>query len=241
MKLYPTSKQSAYIDRYTQDVIGIPGIVLMEKAADAAVRAFIEKFPSFDRKDKILVVAESGNNGGDGAATARILKLLGYDVDILFVKGLKKSTDSFDLQMSVAKKCGVGILEMTDEVVKDILSSDRYKIVFDAIFGVGLRREVAGKQKQAVDMINSLSAYKIAIDIPTGISADTGKVLGCAVKCDMTVTFSFIKYGMTLNDAGSFCGEILCPQIDLIAPPDKEFTDAFRDSEDPLDRELHYM
>ena len=235
MKYYLTGKQAQCIDKYTQETIGIPGLVLMEKAAGVLadeiekkinINNFGEKFRSFDKnKDRILAVVESGNNGGDAVAAAWMLKERGYDTYIYEIGGLPKQTDSYKTEIQKAKECGVGLLQKKSDEDPEKINPDEeffdYRIIIDGIFGVGLTRDVKGVQSKAIDMINAAGdngSFIVGADIPSGISSDTGHILGNAVKCDMTVTFEYTKYGMLLNEGRQYSGDIKCESIGLYVP-----------------------
>ena len=235
MKYYLTGKQAQCIDKYTQETIGIPGLVLMEKAAGVLAdeiekkinkNNFGEKFRSFDKnKDRILAVVESGNNGGDAVAAAWMLKKRGYDTYIYEIGGLPKQTDSYKTEIQKAKDRGVKFVDLK----RRLEEVANYDVIIDGIFGVGLTREVVGVQRDAVEAINSAKEtalnssqgkvpFVVGVDIPSGISADTGHFLGTAVKCDMTVTFEYTKYGMLLNEGRQYSGDIKCESIGLYVP-----------------------
>ncbi|MBO5425846.1 MAG: NAD(P)H-hydrate dehydratase [Lachnospiraceae bacterium] len=197
MKYIVSGEEMARIDEYTVNVVGLPQMVLMERAALEMYDFIKSKFP---HNSRILVVVESGNNGGDGVALARILKGAGYDVEVYWVNGLNKTSDAFEQQRRIAKKLGVKFL---DEIV-----NYGYDIVVDAIFGVGLNRNVTGKQAEAINLINDMDAFTIAIDIPSGIDSLTGFVLGCAVRADATITFEHIKLGMLRGIGYEYSGQV---------------------------------
>ena len=88
-------------------------------------------------------------------------------------------------------------------------------IVIDAIFGVGLSRPVSGKYAETVAQINKRDAFVCSIDIPTGICADTGEILGCAVRADLTVTYGFYKLGQMLYPGTTYCGRLVCGQMGI--------------------------
>ena len=237
MKYYLTGKQAQAVDKYTQEKIGIPGLTLMESAAGKLAEAIddvIKHAADYTEntetsKDsaiykklfglvqgktendiKILSVVESGNNGGDAVAAAWILKDMGYDTYIAEINGISRKTDSYVTEVEKAKEHGVRFLEEIDDL------SD-YNIVIDGIFGVGLTRDIKGIQKEFVDKING-APFVVGVDIPSGISADNGHILGVAVKCDMTVTFEYVKYGMLLNEGREYSGIIRCERIGLYVP-----------------------
>lgn len=219
MRFYPDRKQAQELDRYTQEDIGIPGIVLMERAAmklAERIEEACEKLKAFDKKrDKILAVVEGGNNGGDAVAAARLLKCRGFDSYVYEIGGISKKTDSYLKQAEIAKNLSVKFIGQQD--IDDRFSG--FSLIIDGIFGVGLSREVAGKQAEIIAAINRASAqngcYVVGCDIPSGISSDDGQILGTAVRCDMTVTFQYIKYGCLVNAGREYSGQIFCEDIGL--------------------------
>ncbi len=226
MRYYLTGKQARDIDRYTSETIGTPGIVLMERAALELANVISQAV----EKGTILCVVGTGNNGGDAVAAARILKSRGRNAYVYEVNPLGKKTDSFLLQERIAKNLGVEFVETLPESASgDDLASlfEKYDVIVDGIFGVGLSRDIGGMCKNAVEGINIASekgAFRsvVACDIPSGIDADTGRVMGCAVKCDITVTFGYTKIGMLIND-GRYCsGKIICKEIGLYTPATME-------------------
>ena len=224
MKYYLNGKQAQETDRYTQEITGIPGIVLMERAAlklaeriDDACR----KTEGFNKKkDKILAVAESGNNGGDAVAAVRILRCMGYDTYVYEINGIGKKSESYIKQINIAKNSSVGFIEqgnLSDSKLEDVFAE--YRVIIDGIFGVGLSREVSGIHADVISAVNAAALKNditvVGCDIPSGISSDTGHILGTAVKCDITVTFQYIKYGMLFNEGREYSGRIICEDIGL--------------------------
>ena len=207
MKYYLKGKQAQLIDKYTQEFLGIPGLLLMEKAA-AKLADSIELLLT---GTKILSVVESGNNGGDAVCAAWMLKERGYDTYIYEIGGISHKSDSYLAEIEKAKACGVGFIDSLNDV-------DEVDIILDGIFGVGLTRNVTGVQAEAVEWINNQEAIKVSVDIPSGISSDSGKVLGTAVRADYTVTFEYIKLGMLFREGREYSGRIICKSIGLYHP-----------------------
>ena len=204
MQYIVTKQEMQVIDTFAIEYIGIPDIVMMERAALKLVKQ-IEKVNS--NKGRILIVVEGGNNGGDGLAAARILLERGYAVDIYYIGELTKTTEAFQLQMIILKNMNISFS-------KGIPDKD-YSVIVDGIFGVGLSRKIEGVHKEIIDALNSMEGIKIAIDMPTGIDATTGDILGAAFKADYTVTFVLKKLGMFFSDGIDYCGEVVCTDIGL--------------------------
>ncbi len=202
MKYIVSGEEMARIDEYTVNNVGLPQMVLMERAA-LEIYGFIKS--KYSKDARILIVVESGNNGGDGVAVARMLKGDNYDVEVYYVNGLSKTSEAFEQQRNIAKKMGV---KFVDEIV-----NYGYDVVVDGIFGVGLNRIVTGKQAEAINLINDIDAYTIAIDIPSGIDSRTGFVLGCAVRADATITFEHIKIGMLMGIGYEYSGQVIIANI----------------------------
>ena len=205
MRYLVNSWEMRQYDNNTSEVFKVPSLLLMEQAALAACEE-IEKLA--DRKEPMLIVCGAGNNGGDGLAMARILLLRGYTVDIVLIGDEKKATEQNKSQQEILKAYKM-------PVYKEIPSDKEYKLVVDAIFGVGLTRKIEGIYRSTIEKLNELSGYKIAIDIPSGVSADDGAVLGVAFQADMTVTFAFDKVGLHLWPGNVAAGKVVVKEIGI--------------------------
>lgn len=202
MQYIVTKKEMQAIDAYTIDKIGIPSAVLMERAALSVVEEIERVNVSHGR---VLIVVEGGNNGGDGLAAGRILLQRGYQVDIYYIGGFEKVSQGFQQQWSILHHMGVRF--------RKTIPNKEYAVIVDGIFGVGISREVQGVQKKAIEAMNHMEGVKIAIDIPSGIDATTGAVLGTAFYADYTVTFGLKKLGMFFLDGIDACGTVICKPI----------------------------
>lgn len=191
-------------DKNTTEYFHMESMILMERAAMETVKivAACQKPPC-----KVLVVAGSGNNGGDGFAVGRILSERNYQVTFVFLGDLESASSQTQKQIDILSKYKANI--------KSNIPEDEYDIVIDSIFGIGLSRNITGTIALAIDKINSIKGIKIALDIPSGIDASTGEVLGCAVKADITVTFAFKKRGQLYRQGVEYCGQIICVNIGI--------------------------
>lgn len=222
MKYYPTGEEAAALDKFAQDEEEIPGIVLMERAALAASEVLRREtepggvLGGFSRdRDRIGIVAESGNNGGDGLALARILRESGYRVAVCLLDGIPKETESFRIQKKILQNLGVSVSfgnPAGADNPEEPEFSDLCSVLVDAIFGVGLHRPVTGKQAEAVRWMNrqkETGTRIVSLDVPTGISSDTGEKLGEAVQADLTITFQYVKYGLLTGEGRRHAGKII--------------------------------
>ncbi|KUK15800.1 MAG: Carbohydrate kinase, YjeF related protein, partial [Petrotoga mobilis] len=193
-----TSAEAKLIDKMTTEK-GIASETLMEQAA-FSVADIAETF----EPTSVLCVVGKGNNAGDGVAAGRILKNRGYNVEILLVGGSSQGSLDFKKQLEVARKYEINIYRFgIDEI-----NYSQYDLIIDGLIGIGLTGEVKGEVAQAITRINSSGSKVISIDVPSGISSDTGEVMGTAVEADQTVTFGFLKIGQLLYPAREYCGEI---------------------------------
>lgn len=208
MKYVLTGTQMGACDRYTSESIGIPSLVLMERAALSVAQTVLQDFPTAKR---IAVVSGNGNNGADGIAAGRILTDHGLDVRFFRLPGRVREGSSMQTQLSIIENYGVPV----EEYAKGCLMQAGPDLVIDAMFGTGLSRNLEGDAADAAGEINYLhgtgKCRTISVDIPSGISSDDGSVLGEAVTCDCTVTFAYYKRGHFLYPGAEFCGKVkLC-------------------------------
>lgn len=208
MQYLVTAQEMKEYDNYTIEEIGIPGLVLMERAALEACKVAMSMLESSSSVQKrAFLIAGYGNNGGDGLALARMLSERRIKVEILCVGNPEKATESWKAQRKILEHFPV-------EFVKQP-SFPEYDIIIDALFGVGLSRTVEGEYARAINCMNALYGKKLALDIPSGIHSDTGAVLGAAVKADVTVTFGFLKRGLMLFPGCEYAGEVITADIGI--------------------------
>lgn len=224
MEYIVDAKEMQRADENTIQYFGVPQLVLMERAALAARDAILRKWPEiFSESARILVAAGNGNNGGDGAALARLFFLMGHDVTVLVSGQEEKYSPAMRKQMEILGKyktrSGRNLQIITDEEWERKACRDKgnYDLAVDALFGIGLSREISGIYRKKIEWLNQLSGKKAALDIPSGVSAQDGSVLGCAFRADLTVTFGFLKRGMLLYPGREICGERETADIGITA------------------------
>jgi len=208
------SRQMKSVDEYSINSIGIASLVLMERAA-LAVRDKIVSMSgtaccSQTHNLRVLCVCGRGNNGADGLAVARLLAQAGFDAEIMLAGGDKEGTAEYEAQRHIVKNMGL--------VHRNSVHMEEYDYIVDAIFGIGLSREVEGAYRDIIDNINLAKTASphikvVSVDIPSGISADDGSVMGVAVKADNTVTFGYNKLGMVMFPGEEYAGDITVADI----------------------------
>ena len=226
MKAVLSGKEMKEFDARSIKGYGIPSLVLMERAA-MAVAEKAEEILEKERAGTVWSVCGFGNNGADGVAAARMLFLKGYDVKIVFPQRDGKGSEELEAQLNVVKRLGIPVMtaeDLPDPVEKKIpvqpfrKAGERKRscrgVILDAIFGIGLSRNVEGAYRKLIRWINGQEDMKvIAVDIPSGISSDNGSVMGDAVRADVTVTFGEKKLGQVLFPGRDLCGHLFVKDV----------------------------
>ena len=199
-----SSKLMKKVDNYATEKLGIPSIILMENAGLGCYYILKDKpYKTY------TIVCGVGNNGGDGLVLARHLYTNGKMVYLNVIGDLDKQTENFKANLDIIKKIGLNHRVIKNsEVDLEILKSQiqRSDVVVDAIFGIGLTRDVEGIFAQTIDAINEHSNYTISIDVPSGLEVDNALVLGTCIKAKRTITF--YKAKNALVDDYYHCGDI---------------------------------
>ena len=205
MQLWVNAAQMKAADQYTIQKLEVPSLELMEHAAQACVQVLEDEKVDLSH---VCVVCGSGNNGGDGFAIARILQNNRYSVETFCVGNPEHYTEETQEQMHRLQECG-------GKITYGMPQEDSYSVIIDAVFGVGLIRKVEGRYRQVIEQMNRMRGTKFAVDIPSGLSATTGCILGCAFKADYTVTFQLKKIGLELSQGRTMAGRVIVPDIGI--------------------------
>jgi NAD(P)H-hydrate epimerase len=203
---YVVSREQMYeLDNRTITEFGVSSSKLMEIAGYTSV---LKMDPYFKEKgySRIAILSGHGNNGGDGLVIARWLARYGYDVNIYFYGDESKMTAETEANYLLTKKAEIEVKELNLDNVRKF-NHYRYDVIIDCLLGIGYKGALKSPLNKIITMINEIDAYKVAIDIPSGLNANTGicKLAFCA---DKTYTMGAIKQGMFLNDGATYCGEI---------------------------------
>lgn len=225
MALLLSAAQMRAVDRAIIETLGLPGLVLMENAG-RGVAAVIEREVRQLPGTSVCVVCGAGQNGGDGFVIARHLAARGAQVKVLHALAPAKLAGDAAVFANVLRvldgEAMVDLSSQTDPAVwrEHLRGAD---VVVDAIFGTGLRSDVVGVPSVAVAAINATAALRVAVDLPSGLDADSGQIHGCAVVAHVTATMGARKLGLVL-DAEAPVGRV--EVVDLGVPPERVLTAA---------------
>jgi len=204
-----SAKQMKKVDTACIEQYGIDGIVLMENAA-TAIKNEILNIENIKR-ERILIVCGRGNNGGDGFAVARRILDDFDEVSVAFFENESSLSNDAAKNYEILKKLHINVIDDIDEMTKYASVCD---VIVDALYGFGFRGQLSGRDKAIVEVINSLDAYVLSVDVPSGISADEGEC-EFAVRADKTVTFTGYKPSQLTFGAASYCGDVVVCDIGI--------------------------
>lgn len=205
-----TARQMQEIDRQASQVYGIPSIVLMENAGRGAAEEIVKTVKKLKRP-QVVFICGTGNNGGDGFVTARHLMI--HDIrPTVFVLGQEdqlKGDALVNVNILKNMKCP---LRFGRPSISELKNAD---LVIDAIFGIGLNRDVTGIFQTVIDDMNKYAKKIFAADIPSGLDATNGAIHGICVKAQKTITFHLPKTGMFRGDGPKYTGKIVVRNIGI--------------------------
>jgi len=212
-----TADEMRTLDRLTIEG-GTPGHVLMERAGQGATEVLLQCVPRLQRRgSRALVVAGKGNNGGDGFVMARLLKKRGVRVEVALLGREADVAGDALRNLRAYKKLRGALFEVTEDAALTRLSTaaTAADAVIDAIFGTGLKNAVRGLPAAAIEIINACGAPVLAVDVPSGLDADSGRPLGTSVQAEATATFGFAKLGQVQHPGVRLCGALAVVDIGL--------------------------
>lgn len=205
MRYLVTGKEMKLLDQNTSNHFHMPELVLMEQAAMHFVWKLCDILGELENK-KGIVFCGLGNNGADGIAIARLLNERGIHTEICKINDVLKekshTSESFSVQESIYHAYNYPVIHNMEQAL-----DAKYDFVIDAVFGIGLSRNLSEEYIAIINQINALKGTKIAVDMPSGVNSDNGHVMGSAVVCDYTITFSFEKIGQYIWPGCEYAGK----------------------------------
>lgn len=228
--------QMRELDRRASQEFGVPSIILME---NAGMRAFdlIYSILCETGAHRVAIVCGRGNNGGDGFVVARHLHQVSAEVQAFLVGKKEEVKGDARVNLEIAEKSGIPVAEIRD-IGSLRIALAHSDLIVDALFGTGIKGEITGLAGEVIDAINACGRPVVAIDLPSGLDADTGQICGRCVVADATVTFGLPKIGLAIYPGAQYAGEVNV--VDIGIPPIAFETSGintfYTEDEDVLDR-----
>jgi len=211
------------MDRMAIEQFGISAELLMENAGHAAYFVLRNEFRFLNKR--FLIFCGMGNNGGDGFVLARKIHANGGEVRVILLGDPGKYQGPAAMNYEILARLPIAMAELHDlETAREAIAN--CDLIVDAILGTGLSREVEGKYRKVIELINASHKPVLSIDIPSGVHGDTGKIMGVAVRADLTVTFGLPKLGNMLDPGYDLCGKLFVSHISF--PPSLHQSDSLR-------------
>ncbi len=207
-----TAAKMREMDRRAIEEFGVPGVVLMENAGRGAAEVALEMLEASASgpSGPVAVLAGRGNNGGDGYVVARHLVGAGKEVRVFLTCAPERVAGDAAVNLAIIERMGVSIEVIADPVDTLALRNGlgACALIVDGLLGTGLAGDVRGVAAEVIAVVNGLDVPVVALDIPSGLCADTGRPMGDAVRADCTVTFALPKRGFAEPGAGEFLGKL---------------------------------
>ncbi len=224
-----TARQMQQIDRATIETFGLPGRLLMENAGRGAAKILLKAFPDI-RKRHVGVAAGKGNNGGDGFVIARCLSGAGVDVTVYLLAECSQIRGDAALNLNLLYPLNVPVIEIPDAAafLREQPGMRRCDLWVDALLGTGINADVTGLYREVIEFVNAQSLPVLAVDIPSGLNADTGRPCGVCIHAHTTVTFGWAKIGHMVFPGTAFTGRLEIVDIGIPAFVVQEVGPSFR-------------
>jgi NAD(P)H-hydrate epimerase len=211
-----TAELMQQLDRRAIEEAGIPGIVLMENAGRGIASEILRSYPDII-SGRVAIIAGRGNNGGDGFVIARYLFNRGVAVKLFLVAAPEQVKGDAQVNLDIVTKMKIPLTEITTSETWKEQSRELggYSLLVDALFGTGLKSEITGLIREVISDLNCLRVPTVAVDLPSGLQANSGEVLGICVQADLTVTCGLPKWGLLTYPGATFTGRLKIVDIGI--------------------------
>ena len=211
---YVTVEQIQRLDKMATEKYGIPSIVLMENAGRAVAEEVLKDLQRGKHR-RVTIICGVGNNAGDGFVTARHLWNAGVDPTVFLIGEAGHLKQDAAVNYRILKNCGYPVSEIRGKNLSLKRHLAKTDIIVDAIFGVGLNRQILEPFQSVIELSNDSCKRTIAVDVPSGLDATTGKICGVCIQADKTVTFSFSKKGFFVGEGPRMTGKVIVADIGI--------------------------
>jgi len=202
-----TARQARMFDIKAREAWGLSTLALMENAGGAVAEEAVKLAPG---RKAIAIFCGKGNNGGDGFVASRHLLSKGFKPDIFLAGNISGVGNEAGINLGILLKLKQRVLEVDEHNLNLVRNKiQKYGLIIDALLGVGLTGEVRGIYRDLIGLINISKARILSIDIPSGLDATSGKILGCCINANETVTFLAKKRGMVAGRGAKYCGKVV--------------------------------
>jgi len=210
-----TRQEIRAVDVWAINMLGVPGVVLMENAGRSCAELIKEKLAKIARPN-VCIFCGTGNNGGDGYVIARGLLNSGFEVTVVICGLRDKIKGDAKINLDILERLSQKIeqLNLNADIAGQVkIFADGADMIVDAVFGTGLSGQLSDEYKRLIEGINAQNKPVLAVDIPSGLDCDTGRPLGAAVKATYTVTFVAAKKGFTEKASAEYTGQVFIASI----------------------------
>ncbi len=220
MKTALSAEQAKRLDSIAIKEVGIPSIILMENAGRSLAEE-VKRYVKRIERPFVCICCGVGNNAGDGFVAARHLLNAGIKVKIFLIGSSVGLKEDPNLNFRILKRLGYSVIELDTDSNRFFATLSRSlkkaDVIVDAVFGIGLNRNISGHFKEVIDLINASRKRVVSADIPSGLDGTTGKVYGVCVKAHATVTFNFAKKGLFKAEGPKYAGKVIVADIGIPA------------------------
>ncbi|MCX7917466.1 MAG: NAD(P)H-hydrate epimerase [bacterium] len=205
-KIIFSKEEILKIEKETIEKFGIKNLILMENAGRESFYAIKKELRNIKER-RFFIFCGKGNNGGDGFVLARYLFNNGANIKVFYFGMIEEFTEISLINFEILRKLKVDITSVNVLKLNEIVIKEK-DIIIDALLGIGIKGKIEGEMKEIIGFINKKKCFKISIDIPSGLDADTGEIHGVCIKSNLTLSMGFLKRGFFIGEGPKCVGKV---------------------------------